>query len=126
VGASATSIAPALVAAAETSNPAKAVFVVFKKADLTAAQSFAEWDGAKHTALVRKIPGLKKWVQNRVTGAKNEGNADGIGELWFESAEAMVQGMKSPELAAAAEDAKRFLDMTRTYAIIVEERTIIT
>jgi uncharacterized protein (TIGR02118 family) len=126
VGASATGIAPALVAAAETSNLAKAVFVVFKKADLTAAQSLAEWDGAKHTALVRKIPGLKKWVQNRVTGAKNEGNADGIGELWFESAEAMVQGMKSPELAAAAEDAKRFLDMTRTYAIIVEERTIIT
>jgi hypothetical protein len=38
----------------------------------------------------------------------------------------MAQAMKSPELADAAEDAKRFLDMTRTYAIIVEERTIIT
>ena len=65
-------------------------------------------------------------MQNRVTGASKERNADGIGELWFENAEAMAEAMKSPELAAAAEDAKRFLDMTRTYAIVVEEKTIIT
>jgi len=109
-----------LVAAAETTGRAKLVFVVFKRADVTREQSFAEWDGAKHVALVRRIPGLRKWVE-----PSNEGNADGIGELWFESAEVMAQAMKSPELAAAAEDAKRFLDMTRTYAIIVEERTII-
>jgi len=114
-----------LVAAAETTGRAKLVFVVFKRADVTREQSFAEWDGAKHVALVRRIPGLRKWVQNRVMEPSNEGNADGIGELWFESAEVMAQAMKSPELAAAAEDAKRFLDMTRTYAIIVEERTII-
>lgn len=37
----------------------------------------------------------------------------------------MAEAMKSPELAAAAEDAKRFLDMARTYAIVVEEKTII-
>jgi hypothetical protein len=30
------------------------------------------------------------------------------------------QAMKSPEMSAAVEDAKRFLDMTRTYAIVVE------
>lgn len=74
-GASVTGIAPALVAAAETFSPAKVVFVVFKKADLTLDQSFTEWGGDKHAALVRKIPGLRKWVQNRVTGASKEGNA---------------------------------------------------
>jgi len=55
-----------LVAAAETTGRAKLVFVVFKRADVTREQSFAEWDGAKHVALVRRIPGLRKWVQNRV------------------------------------------------------------
>jgi len=58
-------------------------------------------------------------------GAKNEGSPDGIGELWFESAEAMGQAMKSPEMSAAVGDAKRFLDMRRTYAIVVKEKTIV-
>jgi len=31
----------------------------------------------------------------------------------------------SPELGAAVEDAKRFPDITRTYAVAVEEMTII-
>jgi len=109
-GASATAIAPAMAPAAETIGRAKLVFVVFKRADVTHEQSFAEWDGVKHAALVRKIPGLRKWVQNRVMGPRNEASADGIGELWFESADVMARAMKSPELAAAAEDAKRFLD----------------
>jgi uncharacterized protein (TIGR02118 family) len=64
-------------------------------------------------------------VQNHVRGAEDETKADGIGELWFESAEAMAKAMTSPEMAAAGEDAKRFLDMTRTYALTVEETTII-
>jgi hypothetical protein len=31
----------------------------------------------------------------------------------------MDKAMKSAEMSAAAEDAKRFLDMTRTYAMVV-------
>jgi hypothetical protein len=50
---------------------------------------------------------------------------DGIGELWFESAEAMAEAMKSPQMGAAVEDAKRFLDMEKTYAIVVAEKTVI-
>jgi len=44
--------------------------------------------------------------------------------LWFETDDAMQQGLKSPQMAAAVEDAKRFLDMERTGLLIVEERTI--
>jgi uncharacterized protein (TIGR02118 family) len=124
-GASVTGIVPEMATAAEGSGGAKVVFVLFRRADLTHDQSLAEWSGNQHTSIVRKVPGLKRWVQNHVTGARNEGNPDGIGELWFESAEAMGQAMKSPEMSAAAEDAKRFLDMTRTYAIVVEEKTIV-
>ena len=58
-------------------------------------------------------------------GAKDERSSDGIGELWFEGAEALDKAMKSAEMSAAAEDAKRFLDMTRTYAMVVEEKTIV-
>jgi uncharacterized protein (TIGR02118 family) len=124
-GASVTGIAPEMATAAEGSGGAKVVFVLFRRADLTHEQSMAEWSGNQHTSIVRKIPGLKRWIQNHPMGARNEGSPDGIGELWFESAEAMGQAMKSPEMSAAGEDAKRFLDMTRTYAIVVEEKTIV-
>jgi hypothetical protein len=50
---------------------------------------------------------------------------DGIGELWFADAEVMGKAMSSTEMAAAGEDAKRFLDMEKTFAMIVEEKTII-
>jgi uncharacterized protein (TIGR02118 family) len=104
---------------------AKVVFILFRRPDLTHDQSMAEWSGNQHTSIVREIPGLKRWIQNHPMGAKDEGSSDGIGELWFEGAEALDKAMKSAEMSAAAEDAKRFLDMTRTYAMVVEEKTIV-
>ncbi|MCI0562014.1 MAG: EthD family reductase [Nitrososphaera sp.] len=128
VGASATGHRSALASAAEvpaSPGKAKVVFVLFRRADLTHEQSLAEWNGERHTSIVRKIPGLKKWVQNHIISAPNEAAPDGIGELWFDNAEAREQAMNSPEMAAAVEDAKNFLDMERTYALVVDEKTII-
>jgi uncharacterized protein (TIGR02118 family) len=103
----------------------KVVFVLFRRADLSHQQSLAERSGERHTSIVGKIPGLKKWVQNHVTSVPSEVAADGIGELWFDYAEAMEQAMNSPEMAAAVKDAKTFLDMERTYAVVVDEKTVI-
>jgi hypothetical protein len=36
----------------------------------------------------------------------------------------MEQAMKSAQMAAAVEGSKRFLDMERTYALVVEEQTV--
>jgi uncharacterized protein (TIGR02118 family) len=103
----------------------KVIFVLFRRADLTHEQSLAEWNGTKHVSLARKLPGLRKWVQNQVISLPTEHAADGIGELWFDSKEALEQAMASPQMAAAVEDAKRFLDMERTYAVVVNEQTVI-
>jgi uncharacterized protein (TIGR02118 family) len=70
------------------------------------------------------IPGLKRWVQNHATTVPSEAAPDGIGELWFDSQAAMEQAMNSRQMAAAVEDAKRFLDMERTYALVVDEKTV--
>jgi uncharacterized protein (TIGR02118 family) len=64
-------------------------------------------------------------VQNRVTNPSSGSACDGIGELWFDSPAALEQALGSPEMAAAAEDATRFLDMERTAMVIVGEDTII-
>ena len=59
----------------------KVMFVLFRRDDLTQEQSLAEWNGERHTSLVRKIPGLKKWVQNHGVAVSLDAAADGIGEL---------------------------------------------
>lgn len=103
----------------------KVIFVLHRRPDLTREQCLDHWSGERHTSIVRKLPGLTRWVQNRVTSAPGEPICDGVGELWFESDEAMQQALDSPEMQAAVEDAKSFLDMERTGLLIVEERTVV-
>jgi hypothetical protein len=49
-----------------------------------------------------------------------------VGELWFESDEVMEKALNSPEMGAAVESAKNFLDMKKTSMVIVEENTLIS
>jgi len=99
----------------------KVLFVVFKRPDLSHEQCLAEWSGAQHVATVRKVPGLQRWIQNSVGTLPSPSAPDGIGELWFDSPKAM----ESPEMGAAVEDAKRFLDLEKTFALVVEERPVV-
>jgi uncharacterized protein (TIGR02118 family) len=103
---------------------AKLIFVLQRRADLTPEQFYAEWSSKRHIDIANRLPGLTKWVQNRVTSAPGEPVCDGIGELWFASDEALQIALNSPEMGAAIEDAKQFLDMDRTGLLIVEERAI--
>jgi uncharacterized protein (TIGR02118 family) len=102
----------------------KVVFVLFRKHGLTREESQAQWEGDQHTSIVRMVPGLKRWVQNHAVAVPGEAGADGIGELWFDSRATMEQAMNSPQMTAAVEDAKRFLDMEKTYALVVDEKTV--
>jgi len=53
---------------------------------------------------------------------------DGVAEVWFESEEALMAGMSSPEGqklgAALLEDEGKFVDHSRSSAFIVEEREL--
>lgn len=103
---------------------AKIIFISQRRHDRTHNECMQRWSGTQHTSILNKLPGLTKWVQNHIVGPPGEPACDGIGELWFESDEAMTKALNSPEMAAAVEDAKNFLDMERTGMVIVEERTI--
>ena len=122
-----TSVAPSTwsFAAGDSGGKAKVVFVLFKRPDLTDEECLVDWIGDRHTAIVKRIPGLRRWVQNHVNPAPGEAKPVGIGELWFDDAESMEKAMSSAEMAAAVEDAKNFLDMEKTYALVVAERTVI-
>ena len=84
----------------------KVIFILHRKDGTTREQCLEYWGGDRHTSIVGRIPGLTRWVQNHVGSAPGEPAAcDGVGELWFESDDAMQRALSSPEMGAAVEDA---------------------
>ncbi len=84
------------------------------------------------------VMGAKKYVQSLTLDTPlNEGlrssrgimpEYDGVAEVWFESEEALVQGMSSPEgqqlSAALLEDESKFVDHAKSSAFIVIEHEV--
>jgi uncharacterized protein (TIGR02118 family) len=103
----------------------KLIFICHKLPELDARVFAAEWAGTRHTSIVERIPGLVRYVHNYVGTADNPEAPDGIGELWFDTDEALEHAVGSPEMGAAVDDAKTFLDLQRTYAVPVAEATIL-
>jgi uncharacterized protein (TIGR02118 family) len=81
------------------------------------------------------VMGAKRYVQSHTLDTPlNEGlrtsrgmlpEYDGVAEVWFESEEALMAGMSSPEGqklgAALLEDEGNFIDHSKSTAFIVEE-----
>jgi uncharacterized protein (TIGR02118 family) len=103
----------------------KVIFVIQRRPDLSREQCLAEWSGEHHVSVVKKLPGLTKWRQNHVSRNSGEAISDGIGKLWSADDEAMTAALNAPEMGAAVEDARNFLDTERTGMIIVDEKTIV-
>lgn len=105
---------------------AKVIFILQRKSGTSREQCLDSWAGEHHTSLVRKLPGLTGWVQHHVVSAPSEPAAcDGVGELAFESDEAMQAALNSPEMAAAVDDAHTFLDMEKTGMVVVEDTVVV-
>jgi uncharacterized protein (TIGR02118 family) len=105
---------------------AKMIFFLTRRTDVTREQMVEQWSGEQHRLAVWKIPGLTRWTQNRISSAPGEPLCDAVGELWFESDEALQQALSSREWATAVEDAGRFLDLNKSGLIIVEEKPVPT
>ncbi len=104
---------------------AKVLFVLQRRHDKTLDEVREQWSGEKHMSYVRQLPGLTRFVQNYIIASPAGHVCDGVGELWFENDEVMEKALNSPEMGAAVESAKNFLDMERTGMVIVEENSLI-
>lgn len=105
---------------------AKVIFILQRKSGMSREACLDYWAGEHHTSLVRKLPGLTGWIQHHVVWAPTEPAAcDGVGELSFGHDDAMQAALNSPEMAAAVEDARNFLDMEKTGMIIVEDQVVV-
>jgi len=115
----------------------KFVMCLTRHSDMT-RQEFQDYWLNKHGPYFMKnadTMGAKKYVQSHTLDTPlNQGlresrgmlpEYDGVAEVWFDSEEALMQGMSTPEGqqlgAALLEDEGNFIDHSKSSAFIVEE-----
>lgn len=103
-------------------------FVILRRKPGISIEEFREHWQNVHGELVKKVPGIIKYIQYHVYSEKPDGvddQIDGIAELWFESKEAQLKAYASPEYQAVLEDAKTILgDNTHYVHPVIAENII--
>lgn len=103
----------------------KMVFLVRRRPDMD-AEAFSRYWKEHHAPIARKLPGLRKYVQNHARAAGSDAPPyDGMAEMWWDDAKAFEDSLASREGQAAREDAARFMDVGRIQAVSVDEVTIV-
>jgi len=70
------------------------VVVLLKKKSRTTSKSFRRWWLEHHSLIVRRLPGLRRYV---ISFATSDGSPwDGMAELWFDNDEAVDAAYSSP------------------------------
>ncbi len=115
----------------------KFVMCITRHTDMT-REDFKDYWMNKHGPFFMnnaEAMGAKKYVQSHTLNSPLNDNLrnsrgmqpeyDGVAEVWFESEEALIEGMSSPEGqklgAALHEDEGNFIDHSKSSAFIVEE-----
>jgi uncharacterized protein (TIGR02118 family) len=95
------------------------------RAGLPRAEALEAWE--RHVELVARLPGLRRYVQNRALASPDGGEPPfaGVGELWFDDAEAARAALTSPEWQAVLDDAVTFMELESVVATWVERGRMI-
>jgi uncharacterized protein (TIGR02118 family) len=102
------------------------VTFVARRPGMAVAAFLAHWR-TRHPDVVRRLPGIRRYVQSHVVPAmyaKGEPAWDGIAEIWADDTDALRAMAASPAHAEVQADEARFLDRARTGFIVTEERVV--
>lgn len=102
----------------EETSMVRRIALVRRKEGLTPEEFWAHYNGP-HAAIVRRMPGLRRLKLSRPIGPQ-AGQWDAVGELWFDSAEAVEHAFTDPEIAALLR-ADRPLFLGASEVVVVEE-----
>lgn len=103
----------------------KFMVVLYKRPGMS-SEEFRRHLTEVHGSLARKLPGLRKYVQNYTrVDPKRKPGWDAIVELYFDDWAAMEAAWASPEGAASDADLPAFADLTRTTWSVVDEITVL-
>jgi uncharacterized protein (TIGR02118 family) len=104
----------------------KFMVVISKRADMS-TEEFEEYLRNVHGPLAKKLPGLRKYVQNFVQpDSKRKPPAwDAIVELYFDDRESMEAAWVSPAGAASDADLSAFADPGTTWSVVEDVVTVL-
>jgi len=102
----------------------KRISLLRRKAGMSREDFLAHWMGP-HAEIVRQLPGLRGLRFNVVDRwSPDEAGWDGVGEVWFDSAEAALAAFATePYLAMLQADRPKFVGEAQW--CFVEERTVV-
>ncbi len=105
----------------------KLIYCISKKPELS-VEDFQRYWRETHGPIAGAIPGLRRYVQCHVVPELYGRQApayDGAAELWFDDLEALGAAMRSPEVRAAIEDEKKFIDHSRVASFVTVEKPVV-
>jgi len=107
----------------------KTIGLLTRKSGWTHDQFMKHWVGT-HAPLAHKVPGLRRYVQNHISGERTRPDIeatnveiDGVAELWFDDQAALETASRTPEMKALHADGALFIGRIRSY--VVEEKVIV-
>jgi uncharacterized protein (TIGR02118 family) len=104
----------------------KLVYCFCRKPELGREEFIRHW-AEVHAPLGARIPGLRRLVHSyalAVPGDRRPADFDGMAELWFDDAAALLLARQSAEWVAATADEAKFVDGSRSAYFVSEERRI--
>jgi uncharacterized protein (TIGR02118 family) len=106
----------------------KLIYCISKKPEMS-IEEFQKYWREVHAPIAGAIPGLRRYVQCHVVPAtyagQNAPGFDGAAELWWDSMDDLRAAMGTPEVRAALEDEKNFIDHTRVASFITTENVVV-
>ena len=107
----------------------KSVGLLTRKDGMSHEQFMKHWVEI-HAPLAHAVPGLRRYVQNHITGERTRADIpataveiDGIAELWFDDQAALDIAARSHEMKALHDDGAKFIGRIRSY--VIDEKTVI-
>lgn len=105
----------------------KLVYCITKKPGMTDEEFLRYWKDV-HGPIGARIPGVRRMIQSRrvvVPGDRNRGDYDGMVELWFDHAAALLAARQSEEWKASSDDEANFIDHARVAYFVTEEHIVL-
>ncbi len=106
----------------------KLIYVITRKPGMS-VEEFQRYWRETHGPIAARIPGIRRYVQCHTLAElydrEQQPAYDGAAELWYDDLESMRQALRSPELEAAREDERNFIDHSKVFAIVTQEKVVV-
>ena len=104
------------------------IVAFFKRKPGITVEAFDTHWGTRHAELVRRLPGLRRYLQNPTLPTayrRREPVYDGVAEAWFDDGEALRVSGASREYAAVKADEANFIDGPSLGSLITDEVVVV-